>query len=87
MAVSGWLIRTRGVDACLALVLAGYVIRFLGYACLPPMPFTWWVLAFQTMHGLTFGLYWTVGTTCAAECAPRGLEATLQGTRDGRLVP
>ena len=43
------------------------------------MPYTWAVLLFQTLHGLTFGLYWTVGTTCAAECAPKGLEATLQG--------
>lgn len=79
MALSGWLLRRHGVDVCLACVVAGYAIRFLGYAYLQPMPHTWWVLAFQTLHGLTFGLYWTVGTTCAAECAPRGLEATLQG--------
>lgn len=79
MAVSGRLMRRYGVDACLAFVLAGYTIRFLGYAYLQQMPYTWAVLIFQTLHGLTFGLYWTVGTTSAAECAPRGLEATLQG--------
>ena len=28
---------------------------------------------------MTAGLYWTVGTTLAAESAPKGLETTLQG--------
>uniref|UniRef100_A0A7S0P327 Major facilitator superfamily (MFS) profile domain-containing protein n=1 Tax=Calcidiscus leptoporus TaxID=127549 RepID=A0A7S0P327_9EUKA len=78
MAIAGWLMRRIGVDACLALVLLAYTVRFLGYARLQPMPYTWAVLLFQTTHGLTFGLYWTVGTTWAAKCAPQGLEATLQ---------
>ena len=49
------------------------------YTCLPPMPFTWVVLPIQLLHGITFGLYWTIGVGYAAASAPRGLEATLQG--------
>ena len=53
--VSGRLLRRIGVDGCLALVLGGYIARFAGYACLQPMPYTWWVLILQSLHGLTFG--------------------------------
>ena len=56
-----------------------YVLRFIGYANLPPMPHTWVVLPVQLLHGITFGLYWTVGVSYAAASAPAGLEATLQG--------
>ena len=78
MSYAPWLMRRLGVDMCLVLVLAGYTLRFFGYACLPSLG-TWAVLPFQLLHGLTFGLYWTVGTTLAAKCAPKGLETTLQG--------
>lgn len=43
------------------------------------MPYTWVVLPIQLLHGITFGLYWTVGVGYAAESAPKGLDATLQG--------
>jgi hypothetical protein len=78
MAVAGRLLARYGVDACLALVLLCYTVRFGGYAMLRP-GHAWLVLPFQLLHGITFGLYWTVGTTWAASCAPPGLEATLQG--------
>ena len=78
MNYSPLLMKRLGVDMCLVLVLAGYTLRFFGYACLPGWG-TWAVLPFQLLHGLTFGLYWTVGTTLAAKCAPKGREATLQG--------
>lgn len=43
------------------------------------MPYTWVILPIQLLHGITFGLYWTLGVQWAAACAPPGLDATLQG--------
>lgn len=76
MAAAGRLTRRLGIDGCLVLILGCYTLRFAGYATLSS---AWAVLPFQLLHGITFGLYWTVGTTYAALCAPAGLEATLQG--------
>ena len=80
MALAPGLVARFGVDGCLLLVLGAYLVRFTGYACLPLlMPHTWLILPIQLLHGLTFGLYWTVGVSYAASCAPAGLEATVQG--------
>ena len=80
MAISERIVRRLGgLDGCLLLVLVCYLLRFVGYACLPAMPYTWVILPIQLLHGITFGLYWTIGVQWAAACTPAGLPATLQG--------
>ena len=79
MAISKRLIARLGLDLCLLVVLSCYPLRFLGYAFLPRMPYTWVILPIQLLHGITFGLYWTSGVQYAASCAPKGLSATFQG--------
>ena len=89
MAVAGRLISRLGLDGCLVLIFACYLLRFLAYVALaqPWCPSLYLVLPAQLLHGVTFGLYWSAGVHWAAASAPDGLAATFQGAfaalRDG----
>jgi hypothetical protein len=46
---------------CVALILLCYGLRQTFYAALPRFSSPWVVLPAQLLHGITFGLYWSVG--------------------------
>jgi predicted MFS family arabinose efflux permease len=50
---------------------------------LPAFPSAWFVLPAQLLHGVTFGLYWSVGNAYVHEVAPVGCNAAVMGVFGG----
>lgn len=80
---AGAIQKRLGVDGCLHVVLACYTLRVLFYAWLHWLGKPWAVLPIQLLHGVTFGLYWSTGSTFARSIAPPALQSTLQGVFNG----
>ncbi|CAE1138665.1 unnamed protein product [Acanthosepion pharaonis] len=74
------ILKKIGHIPCLYLALAAYSIRFLCYSFLTK---SWFVLAIEPLHGLTFGLMYASATGHANILAPAGLSATMQGIVGG----
>ena len=53
--------KALSTEWCVALILACYGLRQTFYAVLPSFNNPWVVLPVQLLHGITFGLYWSVG--------------------------
>ena len=66
-----------------SLILLCYALRQWFYAALPAMANPWTVLPVQLLHGITFGLYWSVGNAFVHEIAPRGLNSAVMGVFGG----
>jgi hypothetical protein len=75
--------RLGGVTNCLHLVIFCYASRLICYAALPALGGAWAVLPVQLLHGVTFGLYWSVGNAFARSLAPPGLESSMQALFSG----
>jgi len=57
--------------------------RLVLYAALPALGGAWAVLPIQLLHGITFGLLWSVGNEYTRSLAPPGLESSLQSAFQG----
>ena len=66
-----------GIGGCVHLVATCYMPRALGGA--------WAVLPVQLLHGITFGLLWSVGNEYTRALAPPGLESSLQSAFQGTI--
>ena len=66
-----------------SLILLCYALRQWFYAALPALANPWTVLPVQLLHGITFGLYWSVGNAFVHEIAPRGLNSAIMGVFGG----
>ncbi|GBM30141.1 Major facilitator superfamily domain-containing protein 6 [Araneus ventricosus] len=75
MFFSGWIIQKFGHYQVLCASLLAYVIRFLWYSYLQN---PWWVLPVEILHGITYGLYYTVIASYGKLSAKPGTEATTQ---------
>ena len=69
--------RALSTEWCVALVLFCYGVRQVFYASLGRWSTPWVVLPVQLLHGVTFGLYWSVGNAFVHDIAPRGLNAAV----------
>lgn len=74
-----------GTRGCLQLVASCYLARLLLYAALPFLGGAWAVLPVQLLHGITFGLLWSVGNETMRALAPPGLESSLQSAFQGTV--
>ena len=74
-----------GIGGCVHLVAACYWLRPLLYAALPALGGAWAVLPIQLLHGITFGLLWSVGNEYTRALAPPGLESSLQSFFQGTI--
>lgn len=72
-----------GLDRSMLLILVAYVFRQLGYASLKSFGSPWFVLPLQLLHGITFGLYWSVGVEFSRLLAPEDLRAAVMGFFSG----
>lgn len=72
-----------GTWGCLNLIFLAFILRMAAYTGLPHAPTLWLVLPVELLHGLTFGLAWSVGTGYFAAIAPKGTEATFQSFFQG----
>lgn len=72
-----------GVPRSVALVLLCFSLRFSFYWLLPLVGTTWAVLPVQLLHGITFGLFYSLGQKFTHEASPPGLHATCQGLFSG----
>lgn len=77
--IKDWL----GIDKSMLLILVCYVFRQLGYAFLKSFGSPWFVLPLQLFHGVTFGLYWSVGVEYSRLLAPTDLRAAVMGFFSG----
>lgn len=60
----------------MTIVLFGYALRFFLYSILTE---PWWILPIETLHGITFGMFYATMTTYAKSISPPGAECTVQG--------
>ena len=74
-----------GIGGCVHLVATCYWVRPLLYAALPALGGAWAVLPVQLLHGITFGLLWSVGNEYTRALAPPGLESSLQSAFQGTI--
>jgi predicted MFS family arabinose efflux permease len=68
-----------GIDWILLLTPFAYALRQLWYSMIPRFSSPWWVLPAQSLHGLTFALYWSTGNDMVQLIAPRGLTTAMTG--------
>eukprot|EP00049_Salpingoeca_infusionum_P005985 m.100034 g.100034 ORF g.100034 m.100034 type:complete len:569 (-) comp13156_c0_seq3:233-1939(-) len=73
---SGKIISALGLEMCLMLTFACYILRFILYSI---MHNPWLVVLSEPLHGITFAVMWATSTKYASELAPEGLAATMQG--------
>ena len=71
--------RVLSTGRCIALILFCYAVRQTFYAILPWFNNPWVVLPIQLLHGITFGLYWSVGNGFVQKVAPDGLNSSVMG--------
>ncbi len=74
------LLKRLGARGLLAVSMAAYILRLVGYAV---MPAAWVVLPIHLLHGLTFSAMWVAGVSYANKIAPPGMGATAQGLFTG----
>lgn len=72
-----------GIDWILLLTPFAYALRQLWYSMIPRFSSPWWVLPAQSLHGLTFALYWSTGNDMVQLIAPRGLTTAMTGMFSG----
>jgi len=82
---SGSIIDKLGINKCLHLCFAAFVIRLLLYTSMSWWSTVWLVLPVELLHGITFGLTWSVGSKKSALIAPPGLESTTQSVFQGLM--
>ena len=75
-------------EASIVLILFCYALRQWFYALLPWLSTLtpagpWVVLPAQLLHGITFGLFWSVGTAFVQKIAPNGQTSSVMGTASG----
>lgn len=75
MFFSGWFIKKFGYFNILTLSLLSYCIRFLWYSYLYD---PWLVLPVESLHGISYGVYYPVVAAYAKLSAKPGTEATTQ---------
>ncbi|KAK2080350.1 hypothetical protein QBZ16_000203 [Prototheca wickerhamii] len=80
---AGALLRALGTTGSLHVIFAAFSVRLACYATLAAWPSPWLILPVELLHGITFGLTWTVGTAWAAANAPAHLRATVQSAFQG----
>lgn len=76
MAGSAWLLRKAGPARLLMVAFLAYTVRMFLYSIAQAPE---WVLAINSMGGVSFALYWISSVTYANQLAPAGLKATSQG--------
>ena len=76
MAGSAWLLRKAGPARLLMIAFLAYTVRMFLYSIAQAPE---WVLAINSMGGVSFALYWISSVTYANQLAPAGLKATSQG--------
>eukprot|EP00890_Picochlorum_soloecismus_P005123 jgi/Picsp_1/5611/NSC_02970-R1_major facilitator superfamily len=82
---SGTIIDKLGINKCLHLCFAAFVIRLLLYTSMSWWSTAWLVLPVELLHGITFGLTWSAGSKKSALIAPPGLESTTQSVFQGLM--
>lgn len=75
-------------ETSIALILFCYAARQWFYAALPFLSAAtplgaWIILPAQLLHGITFGLFWSVGTAFARQIAPRNALSAVMGVFGG----
>jgi MFS family permease len=82
---SGSIIDKLGINKCLHLCFSAFVVRLLLYTSMSWWSSVWLVLPVELLHGITFGLTWSVGSKKSALIAPPGLESTTQSVFQGLM--
>lgn len=81
MFMSSWLISRMGHHGAMAVALASFSVRYIGYSLIGANP--WWILILELFHGPGFGLFYANMATFANTVAPTGAVATMQGVLGG----
>ena len=74
-----------GIDKCLHVCFLAFCVRLAAYSSMRWWPSPWLVLPVEFLHGITFGLTWSVGSQKSTLISPPGLEATTQSIFQGLM--
>ncbi|DBA66577.1 TPA: hypothetical protein ACH3X2_002234 [Trebouxia sp. C0005] len=78
-AANNWILKKLGVNSVIHITLAVCVIRMAAYSTMHMWNSLWWVLAVESINGITFACFWPAGTLHCTKIAPPGMAATVQG--------
>ncbi|KAL3145053.1 hypothetical protein ABBQ32_003542 [Trebouxia sp. C0010 RCD-2024] len=77
-AANNWILKKLGVNSVIHVTLAVCVIRMAAYSTMHLWGSLWWVLAVESINGITFACFWPAGTLHCTKIAPPGMAATVQ---------
>lgn len=80
---SSHIINFLGISRSIHVCFLAFFVRLTAYVSMMYWPSVWFVLPVELLHGLTFGLTWSVGTKKSQLLSPPGLEATTQSVFQG----
>lgn len=79
------IIQIIGLSKAIHVCFLAFLIRLAAYSTMQYWSSVWLVLFVEILHGVTFGLTWSVGTQKSKLLSPKGLEATTQSIFQGLL--
>ena len=79
------IIERIGLSKSMHVCFLAFFIRLVAYSTMQYWSSAWYVLCVEILHGVTFGLTWSVGTQKSKLLSPKGLEATTQSIFQGLL--
>jgi len=79
------IIQILGLSKSMHVCFLAFLIRLVAYSTMQYWSTVWLVLFVEILHGVTFGLTWSVGTQKSKLLSPKGLEATTQSIFQGLL--
>ncbi len=79
------IIQILGLSKSMHVCFLAFLIRLAAYSTMQYWSSVWLVLFVEVLHGVTFGLTWSVGTQKSKFLSPKGLEATTQSIFQGLL--
>lgn len=79
------IIQILGLSTSMHVCFLAFFVRLIAYSTMQFWSSVWFVLFVEVLHGVTFGLTWSVGTQKSKILSPKGLEATTQSVFQGLL--
>lgn len=80
---SSHIISFLGIPRSIHICFLAFFVRLAAYSSMAYWSSVWFILPVELLHGLTFGLTWSVGTKKSQSLSPPGLEATTQSVFQG----
>jgi len=72
-----------GTKLMMVTSILSFIVRVLGYVIVPN---GWWVIPFESLHGIIFSCLWIASVKYVSDISPPGLESTAQGIMNSGFI-